>query len=172
MKTKLILLAGALALSGLLAGPAGAQWSGHDEKADKGGMMGGSGTMAAAGGMGGGMADMMQTLGLDDEQWKKFSDLRRKYRLDTIPMQAKIDIAEVELEALTDTDKLDLKKIEAKIREIAGLEADLRTYRYKSLAEMRSFISADQFQKFRWLGMKMGFSGGEDHGGGHGGHGH
>jgi len=172
MKTKLILLAGALALSGLLAGPAGAQWSGHEDPADKGGMSGGmsGGMMGGSNGMaaGGGMGDMMQTLGLDDEQWKKFNDLRRRYRLDTIPMQAKIDIAEVELEALTDTDKIDMKKVEAKVREIAGLQADLRTYRYKSLAEMRTFISADQFQKFRWMGMKMGFSGGDDKGG----HGH
>lgn len=169
MKTKLILLAGALALAALLAGPAGAQWAGHEDHADMGGMA--AGTKAGAGAMaagGGDMSDMMQTLGLDDEQWKKFTELRRRYRLDTIPMQAKIDIAEVELEALTDTDKIDLKKVEGKVREIAGLQADLRTYRYKSLAEMRTFISADQFQKFRWIGMKMGFSGGDDKGG----HGH
>jgi len=168
MKTKLILLAGAVALAGLLAaGPARAQWGGGDDHGDMGGMKDG---MSAHGGMGGGgMGDMMESLGLDDAQWKKFGDLRRKYRLDTIPLQAKIDIAEVELESLTDTDKLDMKKVEAKVREIAGLRADLRVYRYKALAEMRTFISSDQFQKFRWMGMKMGFAfGGAD--GGHGSH--
>ena len=170
MKTKLIVLAGAFALAGLmLAAPAPAQWGGGEGHGDMGDKseMGGMG-----GGMGGGMADMMQTLGLDDEQWKKFGELRRKYRRDTIPMQAKIDVAEVDLEALADTDKLDMKKIEAKIREIANLKADLRTYRYKTLAEMRTFISSDQFQKFRWMGMKMGFAsaGGGGHGEGHGGH--
>lgn len=167
MKTKLIVLAGAVALAGLLlAGPASAQWGGGEGHEDKGAA---AATGAMGGGMGGGMGDMMETLGLDDSQWKKFSDLRRKYRLDTIPLQAKIDIAEVELEALTDTDKLDMKKVEAKVREIASLTADLRVYRYKALAEMRTFINAEQFQKFRWMGMKMGFSlgggGHEDHGG-------
>jgi Spy/CpxP family protein refolding chaperone len=166
MKTKLIVLAGAVALTGLLlAGPARAQWGGGEGHGD----MAGKAEMGGMGG-GGGMADMMQTLGLDDAQWKKFGELRRKYRRDTIPMQAKIDVAEVDLEALSDTDKLDMKKIEAKIREIADLKADLRTYRYKTLAEMRTFISSDQFQKFRWMGMKMGFAFGGGDKGGHGGH--
>jgi Spy/CpxP family protein refolding chaperone len=168
MKTKLIVLAGAVALAGLmLASPAPAQWGGGEGKGD----MAGKSEMGGMGGMGGGgMGDMMQSLGLDDAQWKKFGELRRQYRKDTIPLQAKIDIAEVELEELADTDKIDMKKVEAKIRQVAGLKADLRVYRYKVLAEMRTFISSDQFQKFRWMGMKMGFDSAGGDKGGHGGH--
>lgn len=170
MKNRVLLWVAAFALAGLLgAAPAGAQWGGehasHAEGAGGGEMMGGAG-----GGMGG-MADIVSALGLDDAQWKKFNALRRQYRKDTIRMQAKIDVAEVELEELADTDQLDMKKIEAKIKDIAGMQAELRTYRYKTLAEMRTFISADQFDTFRWMAMKMGFAGmgGGGHGESHGG---
>jgi|GEM_PF-1984119 len=155
MKNRLMLVVATLAVAGLLcATDARAQWG---EEHGGGGGMGMAGE--TAGGAQGGAADWGSALGLDDAQWKKFNDLRRSYRKETIAMQAKIDIAEVELEELADTDQLDMKKIAAKIKQIAGMQADLRTYRYKTLAELRTFISADQFDTFRWMGMKMGFSG-------------
>jgi Spy/CpxP family protein refolding chaperone len=160
MKHRLMLLLAMFAVAGLLtATDARAQWGGDDAHGNGGG-----------GEAMGGMADMGSALGLDDAQWEKFNDLRRKYRKETIGMQAKIDIAEVELEELADTDQMDMKKIGAKIREIADMKASLRTYRYKTLAEMRTFISAEQFDTFRWMGMKMGFDfgGGDKKDGPHG----
>lgn len=160
MKHRLMLLLAMFAVVGLLsATDVRAQWG--EESHGEGGMGGGEAM--------GGMAEIGSALGLDDAQWKKFNDLRRKYRKDTIRTQAKIDIAEVELEELADTNELDMKKVGAKVREIAGLRADLRIYRYQTLAEMRSFISAEQFDTFRWMSMKMGFnfSGGEGGGGHH-----
>lgn len=158
MKHRLMLLLAMFAVAGLLtATDARAQWGGEESHGEGGGAMGG-------------MAEMGSALGLDDAQWAKFNDLRRKYRKETIGMQAKIDIAEVELEELADTNAMDVKKIGAKIREIADMQAKLRTYRYQTLAEMRGFISAEQFDTFRWMGMKMGFDFGG--GGDKGGHGH
>ncbi|MFQ5509098.1 MAG: Spy/CpxP family protein refolding chaperone [Leptospirillia bacterium] len=150
---KLLLFLGVFAVVGLLAtSPAQAQWGGSED--------------GGAGGAGG-MGEMMNALGLDDTQWAKFNELRRNYRKDTIQLQAKIDIAEVELEELADTSELNLKKISAKINEISKLEATMRIYRYQTLANMRSFISSEQFDTFRWMAMKMGFNFSEDGGNGH-----
>lgn len=160
MRHRLMLLLAMFAVAGLLtAVDARAQWEGETHHGEGG--MGGE--------MMGGMAEIGSALGLDDAQWKQFNELRRKYRKDTIRMQAKIDIAEVELEELADTNELDMKKVEAKVREIADLRADLRTYRYETLAKMRTFISAEQFDTFRWMAMKRGF---DFQGGEMGGHGH
>ena len=168
MKNRVLLWVATFTVAGLLCvAPAGAQWGGEDDGSHGGN--GGGEMMGGGGGGMGGMADIGSALGLDDAQWKKFNDLRRKYRKDTIRMQAKIDVAEVELEELADTNDMDLKKIDAKIKEIAGMQAELRAYRYKTLADMRSFISAEQFDTFRWMAMKMGFNFG---GGGDKGHGH
>lgn len=151
MKTKLFLMLGMFAVVGMLtAGNASAGWDGGGE-----------------GGGGGGMGEMMGALGLDDAQWDKFNDLRRKYRKDTIQIQAKIDIAEVELEELADADNVDMKKLRAKIEQIANLQAQLRIYRYQALNDMRGFISQEQFDTFRWMAMKMGFDFSDDKKGGH-----
>lgn len=157
MKDKLWMMLGIFVVTGMLmAAPASAGWGS------------GEGTEGAEGG--GGMGEMMNALGLDDAQWAKFNQLRRDYRKRTIQMQAKIDIAEVELEELADTNDLDMKKIRAKIQEISSLQAELRTYRYQTLTDMRGFISAEQFDTFRWMAMKMGFNFSGD--GMKGGHGH
>jgi Spy/CpxP family protein refolding chaperone len=154
MTKKLLMLLGVFAIVGMLnTGNAQAQWGGDD----------------GGGGGGGGMGEMMGALGLDDAQWDKFNDLRRNYRKNSIILQAKIDIAEVELEELADATDMNMKKIGGKIGEIAGLNAKLRTYRYETLAGMRSFISGEQFDTFRWMAMKMGFDFSDDKKGG-GGH--
>ena len=147
MINRFLMILGVLGLVGMLtAAPASAQWGGGDE----------------AGAGGGGMGEMMGALGLDDDQWAKFNDLRRNYRKASITLQAKIDIAEVELEELADATDMDIKKISKKVAEIAGLNADLRTFRYQTLADMRGFISGEQFDTFRWMAMKQGFNFSED----------
>ncbi|MDH4229292.1 MAG: periplasmic heavy metal sensor [Nitrospirota bacterium] len=168
MKRNVLILMGAFVVASLLftgmvpgtasmfSGAAQAAWgadNGHDDHGDGGG--------------GGNMAEMMGALGLDDAQWKKFNELRRKYRRDTIQIQARIDVAEVDLEDMADSNPPDMKKIEIKIREISNLQAELRVYRYRALADMRGFITAEQFDTFRWMAMKMGFNfseGGKGHG--------
>ncbi len=155
--TKLRMAFAVAALSGVLAAaPAYAQWGGD------------------SGSEGGGneMGEMMGALGLDDAQWAKFNELRRNYRKTTIKMQAKIDVAEVELEEQADTSDLDMRKIGTKIKEIADLNAKLRVFRYQTLKDMRGFIGADQFDTFRWMAMKMGFNFGDDGGKKKGGHAH
>lgn len=145
MKAKLFLMLGIFAIAGMLtAGNASAQWGGGE------------------GGGGGGMGEMMGALGLDDAQWDKFNDLRRNYRKHTIQIQAKIDVAEVELEELADASKVNMKSLRAKIESIANMQAQLRIYRYQTLNDMRGFISQEQFDTFRWMAMKMGFNFSDD----------
>ncbi|MBI5135819.1 MAG: periplasmic heavy metal sensor [Nitrospirae bacterium] len=156
MTRKLFLLLGAFAITAMLStGTAMAAWGGDDGHGD------------ASGGATS-MGEMMGALGLDDAQWAKFNSLRREYRKQSITLQAKIDIAEVELEQLADSSAMDMKAIAAKINDIAKLQAELRAFRYQTLADMRGFISAEQFDTFRWMAMKMGFDFSDDKKGGHG----
>ncbi len=154
MTKKLMMLLGVFAICGALTtGTAQAGWGGDD---------------ADQGGGGANMGEMMGALGLDDAQWEKFNELRREYRKKSITLQAKIDIAEVELEELADNTDINMKKISSKIKEIASLNAALRIHRYQALADMRGFINSEQFDTFRWMAMKMGFNFSDDKKGGHG----
>lgn len=86
----------------------------------------------------------VRMLGLDPEQQKKADGLETGYRKQTIKLGSQIDMAEVELEELASSDKVDLKKVRAKIDEIAGRRAELRFMRYRSLEEFRQLLTPEQ----------------------------
>ncbi|MFB3817441.1 MAG: Spy/CpxP family protein refolding chaperone [Candidatus Methylomirabilales bacterium] len=137
-----------------------------------GGMMGGGGMMGP-GMMGGGMMPPRdrgeggpahegplisimlrhrQELGLTPEQERKLQDLRTEATKDSIRRTAEIRVAEVDLDALLAQDTWDVAAIEAKARQIAGLQADRRVSRLKTLAAGRAVLTSEQLQRLREVG--------------------
>jgi Spy/CpxP family protein refolding chaperone len=147
-----------------------------------GGMKGPGG--AAPGGHPGGMFSpgfFQQELGLSGEQLEKFKKVRGEYQKEAIRRKAAIKIAEIELWELVEKKDATSDQLEKKVREVEGTKTDLRVYRFKQLATLKTILTPEQFEKFRGLGFMMygpgrkmgggmGMMGGDrDHGKGYGG---
>ena len=90
------------------------------------GMMPGHGMGMGKGmGKGMGLGRGMRGLGLTEEQYQKLDELRIGHLKETMPVETDIEIREMELEALWRAEKLDGKKIVAKVREISALRERL-----------------------------------------------
>jgi Spy/CpxP family protein refolding chaperone len=153
-----------IAVSGVLAGLVvvgihGSGWaqtpSGHPPMG-KGGMMGGM-----KGGAGGMFSPgfFQEELGLSADQIEKFKKMRNDYEKESIRRRADIKIAEIELWELVGKKDATSDQIEKKVRETEGKKTDLRVYRFKHLATLKTILTPEQFEKFRSMGFMM-FGGG------------
>jgi Spy/CpxP family protein refolding chaperone len=175
-----------------LALPASAQMMGGMGQGDAmdgtgGGMMGmGGGMMGMMGGHGTGpgmpeghggrslshegplisiMLNHRQELDLNAEQVRKLQSLRTEFEKESVRRTAEIRVAEIDLGSLLEQDKWDLAKIEPKVKQIAGMQADLRLARMRSLEAGRAVLSTEQLEKFKQLGHRMRAMGGPGPGG-------
>ena len=96
---------------------------------------------------------MARMLGLDQEQKNKADELESAYRKQSIKLGSQIRIAGIELEEMADADKVDLKKVKAKIDEIASMGAELEFTRYKSLNELRKILTLEQRRRLDKLSL-------------------
>jgi Spy/CpxP family protein refolding chaperone len=180
-----------MAVCGMLAGVmvfvmASGGWAqapaGHPPMGMMGGMKGPGGP--PPGGHPGGMFSpgfFQEELGLSGEQLEKFKKIRGEYQKEAIRRKAAIKIAEIELWELVEKKDATSDQLEKKVREVEGTKTDLRVYRFKQLATLKTILTPEQFEKFRGLGFMMygpgrkmgggmGMMGGDrDHGKGYGG---
>ena len=92
---------------------------------------------------------LKEALDLNEEQTTKMKALRVAYEKERIKKEAEIKIMEVEFFELLDQKELDLPKIEAKLKQLGSLQADLGFFRIKKLQETKAFLSAEQFAKLK-----------------------
>ena len=112
-------------------------------------------------------------LGLTDAQGKTLEGLTARFRGSADQRMREIEAAEAELAALLTQDAAAASQVEAKVRAIEKLRADLRLERIRTIAEGRAALSAEQRAKLDQLaaasgrGMMGGMQGmpGMDHGG-------
>lgn len=142
----------------LLAAPAPAH-----QGPGEGGMMGGG----MMGGMGGDrepghegpllsfMLNMKDQLGLSLQQVQTLRDLRVAFEKETIQRGAEIRVAEVDLREALAQERVDLARAETLIRKIAGLRAELRLARVRTLEKGKGVLTPGQLEKFREAGHEM-----------------
>jgi hypothetical protein len=92
-----------------------------------------------------------EKVGLSDDQVKKLEGLRSDFEKQTIRNEADIRVAEIDLNNLLQAPTADMGKIEAKIREIERLRADLRIARIRAIDKGKALLSADQRKKLEEL---------------------
>ena len=86
-------------------------------------------------------------LGLSEDQVKALEQARSAFEKEAIRRRADIEIAEREVADLLREPRVDLAKVETKVRQIAGLQADLRLTRIKSIEKGKAVLTADQLKK-------------------------
>jgi Spy/CpxP family protein refolding chaperone len=90
-------------------------------------------------------------LGLTPEQEGKLRTLRTEFEKEALRRTAEIRIAEVDLGALLETERWDLAQIEAKVKQIGQVQADLRLARIRALDAGRAVLTPDQLRRIEQL---------------------
>ncbi len=92
-----------------------------------------------------------EKVGLSDDQIKKLEQLRSDFEKETIRNEADIRVAEIDLNNLLQAPSADMAKIEAKIREVERLRADLRIARIRAIDKAKALLSAEQRKRLQEL---------------------
>jgi Spy/CpxP family protein refolding chaperone len=127
----------------------GSQEMGHD-------MMCGCGMRA---GMKEGMGDRMKevahhlsivlkSLNLDEQQRKMIQEIKSKIMIETIRKMADIRITQIEIKDLLFQDPMDMKTIEAKVKQLGMIRTDMHLSHIKALEEIKARLTPEQRKKF------------------------
>jgi Spy/CpxP family protein refolding chaperone len=88
-----------------------------------------------------------EKLDLTSEQVKNLERLRNDFEKQSIRKDADIRVARLDLHALLEAQPVDMTKVEAKVREIERLRADLRFGRIRAAQKAKEQLSDEQRQK-------------------------
>jgi len=108
---------------------------------------------------------MIKKLDLKDDQLVKASKLKNTYKKEAIMQKAEIKIAKVELQELLTAGKVDLKKVERKIKDIYAMKADLKIYRITKMENFKKLLTPKQKKTLKSCVLKGGphhMSGGKE----------
>jgi Spy/CpxP family protein refolding chaperone len=92
-----------------------------------------------------------EKLGLSAEQTKNLEQLRDNFQKELIRKEADLRVAEMDLNSLLDAQPVDMPKVEAKVREIERLRADIRLARIRAIEKGKEQLTADQRKKLQEL---------------------
>jgi Spy/CpxP family protein refolding chaperone len=97
------------------------------------------------------MLDHRQELGLTAAQTQQLERIRTDFQRDAIKLDADQRVAQMDLATLLRADPVDMPKVEAKVREIERLRADLRLGRIRAVEQGKALLTAEQRTKLRAL---------------------
>jgi Spy/CpxP family protein refolding chaperone len=92
-----------------------------------------------------------EKLGLSTEQVKNLERLRNDFEKESIRKEADIRVAKMDLDDLLAAQPVDMTRVEAKVREIERLRADLRFARIRTVQKGKEQLSTDQRKKLEEL---------------------
>lgn len=153
---------------------------GQSQPGHPGAMQGGMAGMMDMGGMmmgGGATAErpwitlalqQRDQLGLTADQVTRLESLRAEFQNEAIRRSADLQIAETELEQLLQAEPVDLAKVEATLRQLESLRADLRLSRIKTIEQGKAVLTPEQRKKLASLGPRAAAGSSEDMMGGRG----
>jgi hypothetical protein len=100
-----------------------------------------------------------ERLGLTADQVKYLEQLRSDFAKESIRSEANLRIAELDLTSLLEAQPVDMPGVEAKIRDIERIRADLRIARVRSIEKGKAQLSAEQRRKLQELEADQNFAG-------------
>jgi Spy/CpxP family protein refolding chaperone len=92
-----------------------------------------------------------EKLDLSAAQVKNLEQLRNDFQKESIRKDADLRVAEMDLSNLLNGEKVDMAKVEAKVREIERLRGDLRITRIRTIEKGKEQLTADQRKKLQEL---------------------
>jgi Spy/CpxP family protein refolding chaperone len=88
-------------------------------------------------------------LNLSSDQVRNLERLRSDYERDAVKNESDLRVAEMDLAELMRGDAVDVKKAEAKIRDIERLRAEQRIARIRAIEQGKGVLSQEQREKLR-----------------------
>lgn len=134
-----------------------------------GGMMGGMKHegMGMMRGMGGGMMEgdhpmmkLLMGLNLDDQQKEALRGIKSRVMKERIRRSSDLRIAQMEQKELLDKDPVDIKAVEAKLKQIEALKTDMHLSLIKAMEDIKAKLTPEQKKKFRAMLEKGPMTGG------------
>src|SRR5262245_26613435 len=92
-----------------------------------------------------------EKLDLSAAQVKSLEQLRNDFQKESIRRDADLRVAEMDLNGFLVPDKIDMAKVEAKVREIERLRSELRLARIRTIQKGKEVLTADQRKKLQEL---------------------
>lgn len=97
------------------------------------------------------MLEHRDELALTPDQTSRLEALRGDFAREAVRREADIRVAEMDLQALLEQDPLDMPKVEAKIRDLAQLRAELRVARLRTIEQGKAVLTPEQRIKLQGL---------------------
>ncbi len=95
------------------------------------------------------MLSRREELNLSPEQARSLERLRTDFEREAVKNEGDLRVAELDLQEILKGDSVDLKKAEAKIREIERLRAELRIGRIRAIEQGKAVLSQEQRERLR-----------------------
>lgn len=92
-----------------------------------------------------------EKLDLSAAQVKSLEQLKNDFQKESIRRDADLRVAEMDLNGLLVAEKVDMAKVEAKVREIERLRSDLRIARIRTIQKGKEVLTADQRKRLQEL---------------------
>jgi Spy/CpxP family protein refolding chaperone len=92
-----------------------------------------------------------EKLDLSAAQVKNLEQLRNDFQKESIRKDADLRVAEMDLNNLLVAEKVDMAKVEAKVRDIERLRSDLRIARIRTIQKGKEVLTADQRKRLQEL---------------------
>jgi Spy/CpxP family protein refolding chaperone len=143
-----------MVISGTAFADAGMCGCGQMGKMDRGmmkheGMMEHDGLMGHMGDHQQMMRMMMTSLGLDEMQKEAIKGIHHRVMIEMIRKKADKEIAHMEMKELKDKDPMDMKAVEAKVKQIGDMRTDMQLTVLKAKEEVMSKLTPDQKKKMK-----------------------
>ncbi len=91
----------------------------------------------------------LKGLGLDEKQKVAIKEIKSRVTKETIKKRADVQVARVELRDMLDKDPVDVGAVEAKIKQISAMAADIRIQHVKAIEEIKTQLTPEQREKFK-----------------------
>jgi Spy/CpxP family protein refolding chaperone len=160
-----VMVVSIVALAAVAYGQMGGHGMAHGQMGGQGmaqgmgcGQMGGHGMgqgMMGGHGMGGRMMDgehhmwrRLAGLNLDEQQKAAVSEIKSRMMKETVKRKADVGVARIELKELLAKDPVDMKAVEAKLKQSETLKTEMRLSHIKAMEEVKAKLTPEQRKKF------------------------
>ena len=91
----------------------------------------------------------LMALGLDEKQKEEVKKIRNRVMKMVIKKRADMDIAKIELKELLDKNPVDMKAVEAKLKQIEAVKTEIHLSFIRAMEEIKSKLTTEQRKKFK-----------------------
>ena len=95
------------------------------------------------------MWGFLRGLNLDEQQKTPIHEIKSRMMKDTIRKKADLRIAHLELKELLAKDPVDMKAVEAKVKQEEALRTEMHLSHVKAMEEVKAKLTPEQRKKFR-----------------------